>query len=168
MQALQARGVQFLSCHTALEEQVRVLIQRDKLHLAHATTLAGYAARQVRAGRRVGSSRNIQDVSSHYARLVRGIRIESLERFDSHEGVWTEVLIEDRRAGPAETAAARIDVACWLRSLSVKNRRIAQALAHGGDVVTVARSFGISASRISQLRRELKRSWNEFQGIDES
>jgi intracellular sulfur oxidation DsrE/DsrF family protein len=31
MQALQARGVQFLSCHTALEEQVRVLIERDKL-----------------------------------------------------------------------------------------------------------------------------------------
>ena len=31
MQALQARGVQFLSCHTALEEQVRVLIHRDKL-----------------------------------------------------------------------------------------------------------------------------------------
>jgi intracellular sulfur oxidation DsrE/DsrF family protein len=31
MQALQARGVQFLSCHTALEEQVRALIRRDKL-----------------------------------------------------------------------------------------------------------------------------------------
>jgi intracellular sulfur oxidation DsrE/DsrF family protein len=31
MQALQARGVQFLSCHTALEEQVRVLIQRNQL-----------------------------------------------------------------------------------------------------------------------------------------
>ena len=31
MQALVARGVQFLSCHTALEEQVRVLIRRDKL-----------------------------------------------------------------------------------------------------------------------------------------
>jgi intracellular sulfur oxidation DsrE/DsrF family protein len=31
MQALQARGVQFLSCHTALEEQVRVLIRRYKL-----------------------------------------------------------------------------------------------------------------------------------------
>ncbi len=31
MQALQARGVQFLSCHTALEEQVRVLTRRDKL-----------------------------------------------------------------------------------------------------------------------------------------
>jgi hypothetical protein len=31
MQALQSRGAQFLSCHTALEEQVRVLIARNKL-----------------------------------------------------------------------------------------------------------------------------------------
>jgi hypothetical protein len=31
MQALQARGAQFLSCHTALEEQVRVLISRNQL-----------------------------------------------------------------------------------------------------------------------------------------
>ena len=31
MQALQWRGVQFLSCHTALEEQARVLVPRDKL-----------------------------------------------------------------------------------------------------------------------------------------
>jgi hypothetical protein len=31
MQALQSRGAHFLSCHTALEEQVRVLIPRNKL-----------------------------------------------------------------------------------------------------------------------------------------
>ena len=31
MQGLQSRGAQFLSCHTALEEQVRVLIARNKL-----------------------------------------------------------------------------------------------------------------------------------------
>lgn len=31
VQALQARGVQFLSCHTALEEQARALIRRNKL-----------------------------------------------------------------------------------------------------------------------------------------
>jgi intracellular sulfur oxidation DsrE/DsrF family protein len=30
VQALQARGVQFLSCHTALEEQARALIHRNK------------------------------------------------------------------------------------------------------------------------------------------
>ncbi len=31
VQRLQARGVQFLSCHTALEEQARALVRRDKL-----------------------------------------------------------------------------------------------------------------------------------------
>jgi intracellular sulfur oxidation DsrE/DsrF family protein len=31
VQTLQARGVQFLSCHTALEEQARALIRRNKL-----------------------------------------------------------------------------------------------------------------------------------------
>lgn len=31
MQALQSRGAQFLSCHTALEEQSRVLVLRNKL-----------------------------------------------------------------------------------------------------------------------------------------
>ena len=32
VQTLQARGVQFLSCHTALEEQARALIHRNKLN----------------------------------------------------------------------------------------------------------------------------------------
>jgi hypothetical protein len=31
MRALQSRGAQFLSCHTALEEQVRALVSRNKL-----------------------------------------------------------------------------------------------------------------------------------------
>ena len=31
IQALQSRGVQFLSCHTATEEQARVLVRRNKL-----------------------------------------------------------------------------------------------------------------------------------------
>jgi intracellular sulfur oxidation DsrE/DsrF family protein len=31
VQALEARGVQFLSCHTAIEEQARILVKREKL-----------------------------------------------------------------------------------------------------------------------------------------
>jgi intracellular sulfur oxidation DsrE/DsrF family protein len=31
VQALEVRGVQFLSCHTAAEEQARVLVRRNKL-----------------------------------------------------------------------------------------------------------------------------------------
>ena len=31
MEALQSRGVQFLACHTATEEQARVLVRRNNL-----------------------------------------------------------------------------------------------------------------------------------------
>jgi hypothetical protein len=31
IEALQSRGVQFMSCHTATEEQARVLVERNKL-----------------------------------------------------------------------------------------------------------------------------------------
>jgi hypothetical protein len=83
---------------------------------------------------------------------------------DASEGEWKEALIEDRKAGPAETAAARIDVAHWFRSLARKKRRIAQTLARGEGTGKVASMFGLTAGRISQLRGELAESWAEFQG----
>jgi uroporphyrinogen-III synthase len=63
-----------------------------------------------------------------------------------------------------QTAAARIDVAAWFRSLARKKRRIAQTLARGEGTGKVARMFGLTAGRVSQLRRELAESWEEFQG----
>ena len=75
-----------------------------------------------------------------------------------------ETLVEGRHAGPAETAAARIDLAAWFRSLARKKRRIARELARGEGTGNVARIFGLTAGRVSQLRRELAESWAEFQG----
>ena len=72
--------------------------------------------------------------------------------------------MEDRHAGPAETAAARIDVAAWLRTLSKRNRKIANALAGGERSSVVAKQFGLSCGRISQLRDWFRRQWHEFQG----
>jgi hypothetical protein len=66
---------------------------------------------------------------SRHAQIVKGITFERLDQFDAAEGEWREALVEDRKAGPAETAAARIDVAAWFRSLARKKRRIAQTLA---------------------------------------
>ena len=97
---------------------------------------------------------------------MKGFVVERLDRFDDEKSEWKEVLIEDRRAGPAcKTAAARIDVATWLRSLGRKKRRIAQTLARGETTGKVARLFGISAGRVSQLRQEFQKSWNEFQAV---
>jgi len=72
-------------------------------------------------------------------------------------------LIEDKKAGPADTAAARIDTSAWLRSLPRRDRKVAKVLATGEMTNAAARKFNVSAGRISQLRRELEASWVEFQ-----
>ena len=140
------------------------LVDAGKQSLAYPTPLAGFAIAQYRSGRRVGTLRNIRDVSSPYAAAVRGIFLERLDQFDKPAGQWREVLIESRKAGPAETAAARIDMAAWLRSLPRRNRKIAQALARGEAPGAVAQMFKLTPARVSQLRRELKQNWDAFQG----
>jgi hypothetical protein len=140
------------------------LVQRGKEDVAHPTPLSWYAIRQVRSGRRVGGKLRINDVTSPYARAARGIAVERLDQFDAEEGMWREVLVEDRRAGPAEIAASRIDVAAWFRSLDRTKRRIAKQLARGEGTGAVARMFGLSPGRISQLRAEFQQSWLTMQG----
>ena len=83
-------------------------------------------------------------------------------------GEWKEILLEDRKAGPADTAAARIDIAAWLESLPKKKRRIAALLATGETTKRTAKKFHVSPGRISQTRRELQQAWQEFQGDDTS
>ena len=140
------------------------LAERGKQDLAYAGPLALYAIRQVRAGRRVGGSRGTRDILSPRVIAREGlIRVPMYER-DQETGAWREFLIEDRTAGPADTAAARIDFAAWFRSLVRRQRRIARTLAHGETTSTVARMFGVSAARVSQVRSELADSWAAFQG----
>ena len=137
------------------------LVRRGKANTAYATPLANFAIRQTIAGRRVGSSSKIDDVTSPFAHAARGILVE---RLDGEQGEWRAALVEDRRATPADTAAARIDVAAWFRLMSDSHRRIAQALAMGETTSEVAKQFRLSSARVSQIRGELKASWERFQG----
>jgi hypothetical protein len=138
------------------------LVRRGKSELAFATPLASFAIRQVIAGRRVADKPRLRDVLSPQARSVDGIIVERLDVFDEQQCEWRQVLVEDRHATPADIAAARIDVAAWLCSLSVRNRRIAKTLAMGETTTDAAGQFGVSRARISQLREELKTSWEKF------
>lgn len=139
------------------------LVELGKRDLAFATPLTQFAVRQVRSGRRVGGSLSARDVTSPHAQRMNGYQVVQLDEFDGRCGGWREVLVEDKHAGPAETAAARIDVAAWFRSLPRRNRRIAKLLARGEATSSVARMFDLSGARISQLRRELQNSWAELQ-----
>ncbi|MDP6557790.1 MAG: recombinase family protein [Pirellulaceae bacterium] len=135
------------------------LCERGKSELAYPSVLARYAVAQYRAGRRVAERMNCCDVLSPYARRMKDIRVESINDCDRDEEPW-----RNRHAGPAEIAATRIDVADWFASLTHRNHKIAEALSDGSTTRDVAKRFRLSAGRISQKRRELLESWQEFQG----
>jgi hypothetical protein len=140
------------------------LVELGKADLAYAGVLARYGVAQAKDGRKVGGRLNCKDVLSPYCQRRKKIAVERLDKYDKEEQAWQEVLVEDHRAGPADTAAARIDISDWMRSLPRRNRRVAELLATGETTSTTARRFRLSAGRISQLRSELHDSWRRFQG----
>jgi hypothetical protein len=50
--------------------------------------------------------------------------------------------------------------------LSIRDRTIALLLAVGERTSDVAQRLGITAGRVSQLRRTLARSWMDYHGFD--
>lgn len=140
------------------------LVERGKESLAFGTVLARFAIGQVRAGRRVGGKQNIKDILSTQFQKRQNFCVECLDRFDLAKECWQEAVIEDRRTPILDQVWFRIDFPEWLKTLSWKNRKIAQALAAGHRTIDVAQSWGLSLGRISQLRRELFDSWQRFQG----
>jgi hypothetical protein len=140
------------------------LIERGQADRALPSPLARFAIAQVRAGRRVGNRLRISDALSSYAQYRKQFFVERLDQFDEEEDCWQQILIEDKRATPAEVAACRIDFAEWLRRLTARLRKIALALASGETTKGAAEKFGLSPARISQLREWLRRSWEAFQG----
>jgi hypothetical protein len=140
------------------------LIERGLDDVIYATPLAQFAIRQVYSGRKVGGTMNQNDVSSEYAQRKQKFTLERLDRYNKRKFIWVELLVEDRKAGPADTAAARIDFGDWLRTLGGRRRRIAEMLAEGQTTSVTAAKFGVSLGRISQLRRELRDDWETFHG----
>lgn len=138
------------------------LDELEKIGLAFSSVLARFGVAQVRSGRKVGASQNNRDVLSAHAKMKNGHSVDRLDRFDQQEDEWKEIVVEDRHAGPAEVAATRIDFAAWLKTLSSRQRKIAKTLAVGEKTRAVARKFRITPGRVSQMRQELKRAWEEF------
>ena len=152
---------------SALAAYVR-LVQLGKADIAYAVPLATYAIRHYRGGRHLGSRLNVRDISSLYAQKAKSIHLERLDRYDSTEDQWQEILVEDRHAGPFDIVRTKLDFTAWLRSLPIKLRRIARTLANGERTRDVARKFSLSPGRISQIRSELLDSWRRFVGDAES
>jgi hypothetical protein len=134
------------------------LHDQGRTHSVSASTLAWYAAKQIGRGRTAVGRLNSREPLSRYAQIGNGIRLQ-------HEH-WIESLIDDKRAPVADQVAMRVDAREWLATLSRRTKQIAKDLAVGCSTSEVARKHGLSAGRISQLRRKLHASWLEFQHED--
>jgi hypothetical protein len=139
------------------------LHEQGRADTVTASNLAWYAAKQIRSGRSAGCRLDAKEPLSQCAQQRRGIRVEHLHANNPEDRVWIDALVQDRRSTVLDQVAARLDISAWLTTLCGRTRRIAADLARGGTTAEVARKYGVSAARISQLRRELKNSWCEFQ-----
>ena len=142
--------VHSLLAYVRLHEQGRVVV-------ATPSSLAWYSSRQVKRGRPAAGRMNGKDPLSRYAQLGNGIQIERLQ------SNWIETLVEDKRAPVADQVAAKLDVGAWFATLTKRMKVIAKDLAIGCSTSEVAKMHGVTAGRISQLRRKLEGSWAEFQ-----
>jgi DNA-directed RNA polymerase specialized sigma24 family protein len=110
------------------------------------------ACRALRNGRAVGANRSVgrgaMDIHHWKARRATGLRVVSFEE----AGDWRDCLGTDRRYGPADEAAFRVDFAAWLALLPPRRRRVAELLAEGMGTGEVAGRLGVTAGAISQAR----------------
>lgn len=147
----------------ALLSYVR-LSEQGRAESASAMSLAWYAARRVNRGRPAVGRLNSREPLSRYAQLGQGIHVERLYSYSKRHDQWIDRIVEDGRAPVADQVAARMDLRAWFATLSRRTRQIAKDLAYGFSTSEVAKKHGVTAGRVSQLRRELYGAWRVFQG----
>jgi len=141
------------------------LVQRGKNPTDFVSTLACFAALQVRCGRRLCGTEASQDALSPTARYRKGFSVELLgQPKPLHAEMWEEALHDNTRSAPDQAAMFRIDFPNWLGTLGDRNRKIVADLLLGERTSSVAGKYAISSGRVAQLRREFHRRWHEFHG----
>ena len=133
------------------------LVEQRRAGVTTPSSLAWYAAKHIKRGRPAGGRMNSKDPLSRYAQISNGIEVER-----QHSN-WIDSLVEDKRASIGDQVAAKLDVGAWFATLTKRMKEIAKDLAFGCSTSEVAEKHGVSAGRISQLRRSLEESWAAFQ-----
>ena len=139
------------------------LAQRGKDATQFASVLATYAARAVRAGRRLCGQEKSKDVLSPLAQQRRGFSVSPLPEASSLEGNVFDEALQDNTITPiVDQVHFRLDFPRWRHSRSERDRRLIDDLMVGTRPCEVSRKYGLSRSRVSELRRQLFQDWNNF------
>jgi hypothetical protein len=101
------------------------------------------------------------------ARRKAGLTIEPYRDAGSDDGLATAALLPPAtRSRVPDVAALRVDFPAWLGRLTAGRRLAALMLATGYGTGEVAAGLGVTAGRVSQLRRELATDWRRFHAGD--
>jgi len=117
-------------------------------------SIAWKAVQRVRCGRQHRESIRSITTGRHDRRNKRP---------DLHRAEIRLTDLVSREVSPSDAVPGWIDFKGWRDSYGGKKLGILEALAIGGTTKETAREFDLSPGRISQLRDEFQRDWNEFQ-----
>jgi hypothetical protein len=147
------------------------LAERGKDATQFPSALATGVVRAVRSGRRLCGQERSRDVMSAAAQRRHGFRVEELlppsvayEKLKSEplgqrlHDAFEERLRDNTQTPVIDQVVFRIDFRDWLATLSDRNRQVVDDLVAG----EVARKFGLSPGRVSQLRRQFEGHWAGF------
>ena len=126
---------------------------------------ASYAACAVASGRRLCGQLKAKDALNEFTQRQQHFTVCKLPDFSTlSDNPLAEALQDNTRTPPPDAAAFRIDWPAWLRTRTQRDRRIIHDMAMSERTDLLARKFGISPGRVSQLRREYCEDWNRFCG----
>jgi hypothetical protein len=144
------------------------LLQQGKHPERFVSAIAAYAARTVRSGRRLCGQEKARDVLSARAQQRCPLSVSPIPDASSLEGnVFDEALHDNTMTPVPDQVSFRLDFPAWLVTLSTRDRKLIRALMSGETTTELACRSGLSAARISQLRREYLNDWRSFCGEEE-
>lgn len=144
------------------------LRRRGKRPIEFPVAFARYAVQSVRNGRGLGRCCHSRDVLSPIARVRRGFAVSFVGATEGDSDPWWGEAFADPKASVPCRAAFNIDFPGWLAGLSKMKRRVVTLLGKGFTTTEVAQECGVSCARVSQLRRELARSWADFHSVQKA
>jgi hypothetical protein len=135
------------------------LAERGKDARQFPSTLASYAAKAVRSGRRVCGQLKARDVMSERGQQRHGFCVGKPPNYSPESSNPLSEALTDNTVSPAiDQVQFRCDFPAWRRTHCRRDRR----LMLGERTKDVARRFRLSESRVSQLRQQFHDDWTGF------
>ena len=97
------------------------------------------------------------------AQQRRGFCVETLPNVNtSEDNPFTQALADNMQSPVPEQVCFRCDFPAWLLTRTERDRRMIPDMMIGDRTETLADRFGLSPSRVSQLRSEYHADWERF------